>query len=151
VPNKGYWRSVYVRVNRAFSDPIFHLNNFWELPSKFVLEIAEELIEQEKSTANQNSFTAAHMVESLRLVAKSFGGDKKPDYNPQIFLPYPPKDEQEKGKEFEIDTETRTLLLAELEAGRVPRWVMANLSPQIAEWKKNNVANITGIGQDAIS
>jgi hypothetical protein len=78
------------------------------------------------------------MVESLRLVAKSFGGDKKPDYNPQIFLPYPPKDDQEKGKEFDLDTDTTRVFLSELEAGRVPRWVIANLSPQIAEWKKKS-------------
>jgi hypothetical protein len=74
----------------------------------------------------------------LRLIAKSFGGNKESEYNPAIFLPYPPKDEQEKGKEFDLDLETTALFLTELEAGRVPRWVIANLSPQITQWKKNS-------------
>jgi hypothetical protein len=106
------------------------------LPSKFVIQIANELIEQEKSLANQNSVTAAHMVESLRLIAKSFGGDKKAEYNPAIFLPYPPKEDGKEAKEFELDRETTDVFLAELEQGKVPRWVVANLSPQIAMWKK---------------
>jgi hypothetical protein len=78
------------------------------------------------------------MVESLRLIAKSFGGSKESGYNPAVFLPYPPKDEQEKGKEFDLDAETTALFLAELEARRVPGWVVANLSPQITQWKKNS-------------
>lgn len=132
--------SLYVRINRSIQDPIFRFDNFWHLPSKLIHEVVTELIEQDKAVVNSNSVTAAHMVESLRAIASSMGGNKKYEYNPSIFLPYPPDSKQEKTekiKEFTLNRETTNLFLSELDAGRVPRWVVAGLTPYILEWKKN--------------
>jgi hypothetical protein len=127
-----------VRLNNATSDPLFHAQQFWDLPSDFIESVSKSLLEQQRESANLANYSAATSAALLNCIIAGLGGNQS-EFDPMKFLPCATGDqagEQEAQDLLEVESAALIVFFQELEARRVPGWVFSALHHNFSHWRK---------------
>jgi hypothetical protein len=84
------------------------------------------------------SVSTAYLTDTvLSIVHSLYGRDgEKYKSQPQVFLPGYQPEKSEDDDEFDIDTKTIEILMAEIRLGRIPQFALIHLSPYLAKWRE---------------